>query len=201
LSSWFDNTHGTVRDPMQEETMAVSKLNSYAEQVSEFPGNVRTDAGLSEGYARRPAPVSRGRQEGLLLIGEGAKIKGEILKCRVIEIQGTVEGDLEAEVLIVHGNGVLKGNVNTDRAEVHGSIVGDVIVKHLLDVKAKGSVRGKTEYGELLVEAGGRLVGTCDEEPDKKDKPAGALSHRPAADPIRTARKTATKSKYDNWYV
>ena len=155
---------------MSIPAMPTQNAGSHAEKRPEPPrqipsiAQIPNTAGPSEGYAHRPAPASQGQYEGHVLIGEGVKIKGEIRDCREIEIHGTVEGDLEAEVLIVHGNGVLTGNVNTDRAEVHGSIDGDVIVKHLLDVKAKGSVAGKTEYGELSVETGGRLVGTVDEQ-------------------------------------
>jgi cytoskeletal protein CcmA (bactofilin family) len=165
------------RDPKPEETMTLQHANPRAEKVPEPPqkipnnGQIPNYAGPSEVRAHRPAPASRGQHEGHVLIGEGITIKGEIRDCREIEIHGTVEGDLEAEVLIVHTNGVLTGNVKTDRAEVHGSIDGDVIVKHLLDVKAEGSVAGKTEYGELSVETGGRLVGTLDEQSAPQSPP------------------------------
>ena len=193
------------RDPKPEETMSVPtttmpKVNSSAEKTPETPrqtpaiAQVPNYAGTSERYAHQPAPASQGQHEGHVLIGEGVKIKGEIRDCREIEIHGTVEGDLEAEVLIVHGNGVLTGNVKTDRAEVHGSIDGDISVKYLLAVKAKGSVAGKTEYGELSVETGGRVVGTLDEQSTKNDNPAGATSHRPTTDPILTENKTATSN-------
>ena len=97
--------------------------------------------------------------------------------------------------------GLLTGNVKTDIAEVHGSIDGEVSVKNLLDVKAKGSVAGKIKYGELSVETGGRIVGTLDDQSAKKDKPAGATSHRPTTDPILTGSKTATNPSQEFWYV
>ena len=169
------------RDPKPKETLTLEHANSHAEKTPETPrqipaiaqvaNQVPNTVGPSERYAHQPAPASRGHHEGHVLIGEGITIKGEIRDCREIEIHGTVEGDLEAEVLIVHGNGVLTGNVKTDRAEVHGSIDGDVMVKHLLDVKAAGSVAGKTEYGELSVETGGRLVGTLDEQSAPQSPP------------------------------
>ena len=193
------------RDPKPEETMSAPAMttpnaSSHAEKRPETPqqipsiAQIPNTAGPSEGYAHRPAPASQGQYEGHVLIGEGVKIKGEIRDCREIEIHGTVEGDLEAEVLIVHGNGVLTGNVKTDRAEVHGSIDGDISVKYLLAVKAKGSVAGKTEYGELSVETGGRVVGTLEEQSTKKDTPADATSHKPTTDPILKGNKTATSN-------
>ena len=177
--------------------MIEPKVNSHAEPAPAMPAQFPSNAGPSEGYAQRPAPVAQGKHEGHVLIGEGVKIVGEIRDCREMEIHGTVEGDLEAEVLIVHGNGLLTGNVKTDRAEVHGSIDGDVSVKYLLDVKAKGAVSGKTEYGELSVETGGRVVGTLDERTAKKDKAAGAKSQKPNGNPILTASKSAPSNSTD----
>ncbi len=186
------------RDPKREENLTVEKVNPQVEQTPKIPAEIPNNAGPSEVYSHRSAPASQGKHEGHVLIGEGVKIKGEVRKCRVIEIHGTVEGDLEAEVLIVHGKGLLKGNVKTDIAEVHGSIDGEVSVKNLLDVKAKGSVAGKIKYGELSVETGGRIVGTLDDQSAKKDKPAGATSHRPTTDPILTGSKTATNPSQDS---
>ncbi|HSR55003.1 MAG TPA: polymer-forming cytoskeletal protein [Alphaproteobacteria bacterium] len=109
------------------------------------------------------APEANTDQEGRIVVGAGVKIVGEIRDCREIEIFGIVDGDLEVEDLLVHENGLLKGNVKADRAEVRGAIEGEVAVKELLDVKAKGSVAGKTAYGALSIETGGRVVGTLDD--------------------------------------
>ena len=144
-----------------------------------------------EDRQERSASASQGKYEGHVLIGEGVKIVGEIRDCRQIEIHGTVEGDLEAEELIVHANGLLTGNVRTDRAQVHGSIDGDMSVKHLLDVKSKGSVAGTTQYGELSIETGGRIVGTLDDRSAKNDKLVGTKSLGAPTDTIHTESKTA----------
>lgn len=121
-------------------------------------------------------PAPQGKHEGHVLVGEGIKIVGEIRDCRKIEIYGVVEGDLEAQELIVHDKGLLKGNVKTDRAQVHGSIDGDITVTHLLDVKSTGSVAGKTQYGQLSIETGGRIVGTLDERSTGDDSRTGSSS-------------------------
>ena len=184
-------------ETLPEETPKVQKVNSPVEQTPAIPAQIPYNTGPSEVGSHRSAPASQGKHEGHVLIGEGVKIKCEIRECREIEIHGTVEGDLEAEVLIVHGNGLLTGNVKTDSAKVHGSIDGEVSVKNLLDVKAKGTVAGKIKYGELSVETGGRIVGTLDDQSAKKDKPVGATSHRPTTDPILTESNPATSNPTD----
>ena len=190
------------RDPKPEETQpaettTIPKVSSRTEPAPAMPAQASNTAGPSEFYAQRSAPVAQGKHEGHVLVGEGVKIVGEIRDCREIEIHGTVEGDLEAEVLIVHANGLLTGNVKTDRTEVHGCIDGDISVKYLLDVKAKGAVAGNIEYGELSVETGGRVVGTLNERSAKQDKPAGATPHRPTSDPILAASKTSASNPTD----
>jgi cytoskeletal protein CcmA (bactofilin family) len=169
--------------------------------MPETPRQNANDSGPSEIHAYRPAPASQGQHEGHILVGEGVTMKGDILKCRVIEIHGTVEGDLEADVLIVHEKGLLTGNAKIDRAEVHGSIDGDIRVKDLLAVTAKGTIIGKTEYGKLSVETGGCLVGVLNKQSAKKPKLAGVPSHRRPTDSTFTGRNTVTRPKYDNWYV
>lgn len=177
--------------------MAVPIVSSHVDETSEIPSQNPKSEGASENYSHRTASTSQGKHEGHVLIGEGVKIKGEIRECHEIEIHGSVEGDLEAEVLIVRENGLVKGNVSTDRAEVHGSIDGDVSVKYRLDVKAKGSVAGKTEYGELSVEAGGRVVGTLEEQTSNKDKAAYTTPQKTATDPLHTGSKPAVSNSND----
>jgi cytoskeletal protein CcmA (bactofilin family) len=150
-----------------------TKLLNAKSRIDETPGNEgRSGMSRPQDAAEEPAPKSRGEHEGHVLIGEGVKIVGEIRDCRKLEIHGTVEGDLEAEELIVHENGLLKGSIKTDRAEVNGTIDGDISVTHLLDLKSKGSVAGTTQYGEISVETGGRIVGDVDDRADRNGRPA-----------------------------
>lgn len=84
-------------------------------------------------------------------------IKGEIRNCRQIEIYGYVEGELAAESLLVHESGTFYGTVRTDRAEILGSLQGEVFVRNLINIRASGSVNGNVQYGQLAMEMGGNL--------------------------------------------
>ena len=182
------------RNSNLEKTMTVTHAKSQAEKTSEILLKNPKNESTSDSYAHQVAPTSQGNHEGHVLIGKGIMIKGEIRECREIEIYGTVEGDLETKVLIVHGTGLVKGNVSADSAEVHGSIDGDVNVKNRLDVKAKGSVAGTTEYGEISVEAGGRVVGTLDTQRADKDPAVVTTSQKSAAIPLHTGDKPVVAS-------
>ncbi len=135
------------------------------------------------GAAEAPAPAPEAGHEGRIVIGEGVEVVGQIRACRRIEIFGTVDGDLEVEDVVVHGGGLLKGKVKAQRVEVHGAIDGEVSVRDLLHVKPGGSVAGRTEYGALSIETGGRVVGTLDDGPARKQGPSGTEAVAPAPAP------------------
>lgn len=130
-------------------------------------------------------------REGQVVVGAGVKIVGEIRDCRRIEIFGTVDGDLEVEEVLVHEDGLLKGHLKAETAEVHGAIDGEAIIKGLLDVKANGSVAGKTAYGSLSIETGGRVVGTLDDGKASKPPPLGSSSTATAPRSDFTLRTSA----------
>jgi cytoskeletal protein CcmA (bactofilin family) len=105
-----------------------------------------------------PEPVVNA-VEGIVVVGKGASIVGEISNCSQVEIAGALEGKVVAAVVIVREGGWLKGQVYSDRAEVHGTIEGQIQVEDHLDIRATGDVSGELTYGKLSVASGGRLAG------------------------------------------
>ena len=105
-----------------------------------------------------PQPVEN-TGEGIVVVGKGASIVGEISNCSQVEIAGALEGKVVADVVIVHEGGCLKGHIVSDRAEVHGTIEGQIQVEDHLDIRATGDVSGELTYGKLSVASGGRLSG------------------------------------------
>ena len=97
------------------------------------------------------------KNRGVLVVREDTIIQGEIRRCHQIEIYGYVEGQLAADNLLVHQGGQCYGIVQTDTAEIHGTVQGDVFVKHLINIRSSGSVSGNVQYGQLAMEPGGNL--------------------------------------------
>ena len=94
---------------------------------------------------------------GVLIVREDTAIKGDIRNCRQIEIYGYVEGDLAAQMLLIHRGGKFRGRAKTENAEVHGTLEGDVVVKHLINIRTSGTVVGNVRYGQLEMELGASL--------------------------------------------
>ena len=91
------------------------------------------------------------------IIQEDTIIKGKIRNCRQMEIHGFVEGELAAELVLVHQGGTFYGTLKTDQADVAGSVQGEVFVKNLISIRSSGSVNGHVRYGQLAMEMGGDL--------------------------------------------
>ena len=94
---------------------------------------------------------------GVLIVREDTAIKGQISNCRQIEIYGYVEGEVAAQVVLVHQGGRCYGTIKAESAEIHGDLQGDVIVRNLISIRTTGSVSGNVQYGQLAMEMGGSL--------------------------------------------
>ena len=70
-------------------------------------------------------PIQSIKHTSSIIIGEGAKIKGEIKEENEITIQGNVDGDIECKNLIVGKTGSVKGKIKAETLYVEGSIEGE----------------------------------------------------------------------------
>jgi len=94
---------------------------------------------------------------GVLILGEGAVLKGEVKSGRRVEVWGYVEGGVNASELVVHEGGKVFGHVKSETAEVRGTLQGDVRVQQLFALRRTGSAAGKIKYGRLSMEEGAEL--------------------------------------------
>ncbi len=106
-------------------------------------------------------------QPGSMLIQEHTSISGKISNCGVLEIHGHIDGEIQADRVIVHETGRLYGTIDAGEAEIHGELQGDVRVERLIKIGRVGSVSGNVQYGQLAVEPGGNLSADVRNVPPK----------------------------------
>lgn len=95
-------------------------------------------------------------------IVEGTTFEGNIRSDSNIRIDGVFNGDLTTSGRLVIGtNGKLKGNVACADCEVEGKIEGQLQAKGKVSLKATARVEGEVFYGQLAIESGAELSGTC----------------------------------------
>ncbi|MGI9411850.1 MAG: polymer-forming cytoskeletal protein [Hyphomicrobiaceae bacterium] len=97
------------------------------------------------------------QQPGVMIVMEHTSISGKIGNCRVLEVHGYVDGEVDADRIVVHETGRLYGTVSVREVEVNGDVQGDIKVLNLIKIGRVGSVTGNVQYGQLAVEPGGNL--------------------------------------------
>src|SRR5438477_5902822 len=100
-----------------------------------------------------------------LIIGPGVSVKGEITSCNRLIVEGKIEAKLaDCPNVIIKEGGVFNGESTTENAEVQGSFDGNLVVGGRLLVQATGPVSGKTAYGDIEIERGGKISGEISHE-------------------------------------
>jgi cytoskeletal protein CcmA (bactofilin family) len=92
----------------------------------------------------------------------GSKIIGTIITDSDMRIDGTVEGDVKcAGKLVVGEQGLIKGTVECQNAEIMGRLDGKIDVKHTLALRATSNMVGEIHTGTLVIEPNALFNGTC----------------------------------------
>jgi cytoskeletal protein CcmA (bactofilin family) len=81
------------------------------------------------------------------------KVKG------TIRIDGTVEGTLEADWIILGESGHLKGDITTRGVIIGGKVEGRINADESIEIKPKGHIIGDVTTSKLIISEGGILEG------------------------------------------
>lgn len=102
---------------------------------------------------------SRNTEKLESFVGVNSQFKGDIKSKGTLRIDGTVEGNVEADWLILGEKANLKGNAAARGIIVGGKIEGNIIAKEILEIKSKGQIIGDIIASKLTVSEGGILEG------------------------------------------
>ncbi len=135
---------------------------------------------------------NRGDAPGNLTIGEGVKVVGQLVVPGLAVINGTLQGELQADELLVGPKGSLSGQVRVRTADVHGSTHETLEASEFLCVRSTGRVNGQARYGEIEIEKGGVIRGAispASEAPQAAPLalPVSAAAPSASSDPAGTA--------------
>lgn len=95
-----------------------------------------------------------------LIVGKEISMSGDITACDILMVEGNIEATLrDGKHLEITEDGHFKGAAEVDEADIAGKFEGSITVRGRLKLRASGRIEGTISYGEIEVEAGGRLVG------------------------------------------
>ena len=96
------------------------------------------------------------------LIGAQCFIIGSLNVSGLIEIDGSIDGDLFCEDDLILGEfGHLKGDTTCNNAYIRGIVHGNISCKSTLSIESSGKVKGDISVKKLLISEGGILEGKC----------------------------------------
>lgn len=94
------------------------------------------------------------------VIAAGTTVSGTLRGDGIIQVEGTVEGEIDLQgSVIVAATGLMKGPVTAEVIRVAGHVEGIVTARERLLLQETGSIEGDIVTPALKVEEGGRLNG------------------------------------------
>lgn len=101
------------------------------------------------------APQGKG---GMSFIGSEVTIAGNVSGQGDVHLDGSVEGDLACNILILGPGGRIKGNIQAAKATIAGTVEGTVDARELV-VEKSAKVRGDLSYDSVSIETGAQVDG------------------------------------------
>ncbi len=124
--------------------------------VQSSPAPVTTPAPEAAIEASDAAPASTAR----LIVGPGIRLKGaDITDCDTIIVEGEVDASMDSRVVEIAEQGVFRGKVEVDIAEIRDRFEGELTAHKRLIIRETGRASGKIRYGKISVDEGGELSG------------------------------------------
>lgn len=103
------------------------------------------------------------------VLSEGVFVKGELHFDKLLRINGTFEGNLQAEGrLIVGAKGKVQGDIDLEEAEINGQVIGNISVNHLT-IGPHANIIGNIRVQTLTYHKGAKFSGHLDVDPDTSE--------------------------------
>jgi cytoskeletal protein CcmA (bactofilin family) len=93
------------------------------------------------------------------LIGQDSLFKGDLTSKKVVRIDGVVEGNVQADSLIVGKTGSVKGDISVREVEVDGSVEGNIKAGEAVEIRPEGTVEGDIHTIKLIISEGALFAG------------------------------------------
>ncbi len=86
-------------------------------------------------------------------------MKGTMNVPGIASIDGKLEGQLTADVIVIQANGSVDGKTTANHIKVAGSLMDTAVASKTLVVESSGMVSGSVTYAEMEIKKGGSLQG------------------------------------------
>ncbi len=101
-------------------------------------------------------------------LGMNSRFKGELNVRGTLRVDGTVEGQLDADYVILSESAEVKGGIKAQRIIIGGKMDGNVRAQELVEIKSKGKVFGDIFTPKLAIIEGAELNGKVEMKKEEK---------------------------------
>lgn len=167
---------------------------SKAKQKSPTDERTKTAAIDMSASSSSPASVQSKRSSAMKaagvpsIISADVLLRGNINSAGEVQLDGTLEGDIKAAMLIVGEKATVKGEIVCENVTVRGRVEGGIRAKQVA-LAATAHIVGDILHSSLSVESGAHFEGNCRHSDDplseasssdfRKSRPTGGLAPRP----------------------
>ncbi len=133
-----------------------------------------------------PMPAAAKPKPAPSVLSSDLTILGNVRSSGDIQVEGSVEGDIRAQMLIVGESATVKGEVIADEVVVHGRVIGRL---RGLKVRLSSSARceGDIVHKTIAIESGAHFEGSVQRQDDPLGKGNGAKEPARIPAPAMTA--------------
>jgi cytoskeletal protein CcmA (bactofilin family) len=93
------------------------------------------------------------------LIGSNSSVRGEVESEGTLRADGSIEGNISADWVVVGEKALIKGNITARGIVVGGRVEGNLKAKEIVEIKNKGQVCGEIFTPKLSIAEGGIFDG------------------------------------------
>ena len=104
--------------------------------------------------------MSRNKQKISSIISLGLNIIGNLISEGIVEIEGSIEGNVTCNQVTVHSGGLITGDIFAETVYVSGEVQGTIKCKSI-KLKKSAKVKGFIEYESISIETGASVDGQC----------------------------------------
>jgi cytoskeletal protein CcmA (bactofilin family) len=94
-------------------------------------------------------------------LGKGSRVTGKLNLDETVQVDGSVQGDIFAETLILGEAAVVTGQISGHTVVIKGQVTGDINARTRVEICNSGKLHGNIVAPNLVIHEGGIFEGRC----------------------------------------
>lgn len=125
-------------------------------------------------------------ENSLNLIAEGSRLEGRIRLAHLSRVHGALVGEVESapgSILVIAESGWVEGNIQADTLIVDGFVRGDIVAATKVTLSSTGRVIGNIRAPKVAFDFGCHFEGSCKTGEEPREKARSSRASEQAARP------------------